>query len=77
VGAMNHWMSEFEHAPANDFAINIIQGDNDKTLDWVYNLKAFRQKFNTLSVTMIADGNHHLVNEKETLRTLIFKALKI
>ena len=74
---MNHWVSEFEHAPDNDFAINIIQGDNDKTLDWVYNLKAFGQKFNTLSVTMIADGNHHLVNEKETLRADIFGALKI
>ena len=77
IGAMNHWVSEFERAPANDFAINIIQGDNDKTLDWVHNLRAFRQKFTALSVTMIATGNHHLINEKEVLRTAIFDALKI
>ena len=76
VGAMNNWVSEFERAPANDFAINLIQGDSDKTLDWVHNLKAFNQKFSALSVTMIATGNHHLVNEKEDLRAQIFGALK-
>ncbi len=76
VGAMNNWVSEFERAPANDFAINLIQGDSDKTLDWVRNLKAFNQKFSALSVTMIATGNHHLVNEKEDLRAQIFGALK-
>lgn len=77
VGAMNNWVSEFERAPANNFAINLIQGDDDKTLDWVHNLKAFKQKFSALSVTMIATGNHHLVNEKEDLRAQIFAALRL
>jgi lysophospholipase len=76
VGAMNNWVSEFERAPTNDFAINLIQGDNDKTLDWVHNLKAFQQKFSALSVTMVATGNHHLVNEKEDLRAQVFDSLK-
>ena len=77
VGAMNQWIFEFERSEANDYPINIIQGDHDKTLDWVYNLEQFKQRLPSASVTIIEQGNHHLVNESEPLRTKIFAALKL
>ena len=77
VGAMNQWIFEFERSGANDFPINIIQGDHDKTLDWGYNLEQFKHRLPSASVTIIERGNHHLVNESEPLRTKIFAALKL
>ena len=77
VGAMNQWIFEFERSGTNDYPINIIQGDHDKTLDWGYNLEQFKHRLPSASVTIIERGNHHLVNESEPLRTKIFAALKL
>ena len=74
---MEQWISEFHHSPTNDYPIHIIQGNHDKTLDWEYNLARFKEKLPSVSVTMIEQGNHHLVNESEPLRKKIFSALKL
>ena len=39
--AADKWARQFEASSGNDFSVNIIQGDGDKTLDWKYNLKMF------------------------------------
>lgn len=77
VGAMNQWILEFKNSDENNYPIHIIQGDHDKTLDWVYNLEQFKRHLPSTSVTVIERGNHHLVNETEMLRAKIFAALKL
>ncbi|MDE0783975.1 MAG: alpha/beta hydrolase [Planktomarina sp.] len=77
VGAMNQWILEFKNTGKNNYPLNIIQGDHDKTLDWIYNLEQFKQHLPSISVTMIERGNHHLVNESEPLRAKIFAALRL
>jgi lysophospholipase len=77
VGAMDQWISEFAQSGKMDYPVHIIQGDNDKTLDWEYNLNQFRLKFNALQVSIIKRANHHLVNEEETLRDSIFAKIKL
>ena len=77
VGAMNQWILEFERSDDNDYPINIIQGDHDKTLDWSYNLEQFKDKFPAASVVVIGNVNHHMVNELESLRKQIFAALRL
>jgi alpha-beta hydrolase superfamily lysophospholipase len=77
VGAMDQWISEFAQSGKMDYPVHIIQGDNDKTLDWEYNLSQFRLKFNALQVSIIKRANHHLVNEEETLRDSIFAKIKL
>ena len=77
VGAMNQWILEFKNTTKNNYPVHIIQGDHDKTLDWVYNLEQFKQRLPSTSVTMIERGNHHLINESEPLRAKIFAALKL
>ena len=77
VGAMDKWVTEFEHSPFNHYPLHIIQGNHDKTLDWLYNLEQFKRKFPAASVNVIDGANHHLVNESESLRKKIFAALQI
>jgi alpha-beta hydrolase superfamily lysophospholipase len=77
IGAMDHWINEFKQSPKSDYPIHIIQGDNDNTLDWAYNLTQFEQTFGTMTKTIIARGNHHLVNESLPLRSTIFSNLKL
>ncbi len=77
VGAMNQWILEFTNTAKNNYPLHIIQGDHDKTLDWVYNLEQFKQHLPSVSVTMIEQANHHLVNEGEPLRAKIFAALRL
>ena len=77
VGAMDRWISEYAQAKKIDYPVHIIQGDNDKTLDWKYNLSQFRLKFNALQVSIIKRANHHLVNEEEALRESIFAKIEL
>ena len=77
VGAMDQWISEFAQANKVDYPVHIIQGDNDKTLDWKYNLSQFRLTFNALQVSIIKRANHHLVNEEEALRESIFAKIEL
>jgi alpha-beta hydrolase superfamily lysophospholipase len=76
VGAMAEWVVEIDHCSENDFAINVIQGDRDSTLDWQYNMKLLQRKFPNLSLQMIPGAGHHMVNEASALRAEIFSALK-
>ena len=75
--AMNRWARDFESCGSNDFPVNIIQGDADKTLDWKYNVNVFRQKLPNMNLHMIQSANHHMVNESEPLRTAIFDCLRL
>ena len=76
VGAMDQWVKEFEKLPLSEFPVHIIQGNHDKTLDWVHNLKQFALKFPLSTVSIIENANHHLVNESAPLRKEIFSALR-
>lgn len=77
IGAMDRWIQTFEQSAVNDFPIHIIQGDQDKTLDWRDNLEKFAQKYSAITATVIPEANHHLVNEKASLREVIFASIKL
>ena len=42
-----------------------------------YNLEQFKSKLSGLEVQIIANANHHMVNEIEPLRREIFAALRL
>jgi len=76
IGAMAEWVAEIESHPGNNFPINIIQGDEDGTLDWRYNIKLFEEKFPYMRLNLVSGAGHHMVNEREDLREKIFAAIK-
>lgn len=77
IGAMANWVEEIESHPGNNFPINVIQGDEDGTLDWRYNIKLFEEKFPQMNLCLINGAGHHMVNEREDLREKIFAAIEL
>lgn len=75
VGAMKEWVRFIERQPACDVPINIIQGDDDHTVEWRHNLKVLAEKFPLENELIIAGGRHHLVNETPEIRQQMWQAL--
>jgi alpha-beta hydrolase superfamily lysophospholipase len=77
VSAMAEWVVEIGQYPENPFAINVIQGDQDSTVDWQHNINVLQSKFPNMGLHIIQQAGHHLVNEASGLREEIFAALKL
>ena len=82
VGALIKWVSYFHQLlptqllPAQ-FAPLIIQGRNDQTVDWPYNITVIKKKFPEAAVFYVNEAGHQLVNETESFRQSIFSAMDI
>lgn len=70
--AMRVWIAHFLSSPSSQLAPLVVQGEQDKTVDWKYNLKKIRVKFPAVKVRMLHDGKHHLANESIELREQMF-----
>ena len=75
VSAMRDWMGTFENFSTTDLESFIVQGKKDRTVDWRFNVKAITEKFPACEVFYIEEGRHHLANESEEIRSLLFGAL--
>jgi lysophospholipase len=75
VRSLKQYLSRFEASAECDAAIHIVQGTKDSTVDWQYNLPALKKKFPNTHVTMIDGAQHHMVNEKKSIREEIFAAI--
>jgi lysophospholipase len=68
VGALRRWMKDFLVRPPSNRPLLVMQGDDDGTVDWRYNLRQIRRLFPRAEIGMLPGGKHHLVNESEALR---------
>jgi lysophospholipase len=69
VTALKEWIIRFhELASVSACEVLVIQGTDDNTVDWRYNLGVIERKFPNSRVHYITDGRHQLVNESEPLR---------
>jgi len=75
--AADKWARDFEACSGSNFAVNLIQGTEDTTLDWEYNLKVFQEKLPNLKVKLIEKAYHHMANEAPEIRDQIFGALDL
>lgn len=73
IGAMKRWAEEFSAFPQCHAPIKIIQGNQDITVEWTYNLKVIQEKFPNSTVHIIDAAQHHMVNEIPAIREDIFK----
>ena len=51
----------------------MIQGTDDDTVDWRYNLAILERLYPELELTLINGAKHHLVNETEIYRDEVFE----
>lgn len=75
VGAMKAWDQQFRHFPSLDKSVLVIQGTEDVTVAWRYNLQQIQRALPNARLEMIPGAGHQLVNEADALRAPIFTAI--
>lgn len=75
VGALKKWLNAFEQYGRCDVGMSIIQGGEDTTIDWRYNLVKIESKFPQARVYMVPEARHHLANESLQIRAKLLSIL--
>ena len=75
VSAMRRWMPRLLALPPNPVKTLILQGEQDLTVDWEWNLEVLARKFPNAEIHRHPEARHHLVNEAEPIRRALFDAL--
>jgi len=72
VGALLDWVRRIEAAPGSQRQPLIVQGEEDMTVDWRYNLDVLKGKFAAPQILMLPEARHHLANELPEIRRRYF-----
>ena len=75
VGAMLRWCRWLNAHPPLEYDATIIQGDQDSTVDWQRNIRAFERLFRRTQVRMIHGAMHELINEAPAWQKEVFNAV--
>ena len=75
VGSLKQYLKDFDLAPESQEPIHIIQGTDDNTVDWQYNLPALSGKFPNARTYIIDHARHHLVNDSVDFRGKVFATI--
>jgi len=73
--AMSDFQKRFAAAAPENEELHIIQGSDDTTVDWKYNLPNIVEKFPKAKTYMVADARHQLVNESAEYRGRVFSLI--
>lgn len=72
VLAMLDYQERFARAQVSNVPMHIIQGTDDKTVDWQNNIEKIAEKFPRSLSYLVAGARHHLVNESAEYRNKVF-----
>ena len=75
VGALARWIPRIEGAAPSTRQPLVIQGQDDKTVDWQHNLEVLKAKFNQPQTLLLPEARHHLANETPEIRARYFAFL--
>ncbi|MDN3522968.1 alpha/beta hydrolase [Halomonas ramblicola] len=75
ISAMRRWMPRLLALPPNPVPTLILQGEQDLTVDWEWNLQVLAKKFPNAEIHRHPEARHHLVNEAEPIRRALFATL--
>ena len=75
VAAMADYQQRFAVAGQSEVPVQIIQGTDDRTVDWRKNLPLIREKFPAGRSHLLVNAKHHLVNESAIFQELLFARL--
>ncbi len=68
VTAMKDWLARFAAQTAVELPTLIVQGQQDDTVDWRYNIPHIMAKLPQARLHYIAEARHHLANESPAIR---------
>ncbi|MFC3885780.1 alpha/beta hydrolase [Bacillus songklensis] len=75
VEALMKWNDSIEKGEPSAANVLVIQGKKDTTVDWEYNIVFLLRKFPNITVQLVENGKHHLLNEEEMTRRQVFNSI--
>lgn len=75
VTAMKNWLDRFPAQAPITLPTLLVQGDDDTTVDWRYNIPALLGKLPNGRAEYIPGARHQLINESEPFRQALWRAL--
>lgn len=75
VGALANWIQYFQGLAPINFPLLVVQGKEDTTVDWRFNLPIIHQKFGGTAAVYLSEAGHQLANESEDIRKEIYLAM--
>ena len=75
VRSLKTYLESFDAAANSSAPLHIVQGTEDTTVDWRYNLPKLTTKFPAARTHIIEGARHHLVNESAEYRERIFATM--
>jgi alpha-beta hydrolase superfamily lysophospholipase len=76
IGAMLEWADLVESGSCQDGHMTVIQGTDDKTVDWQHNIQVLRRLYSEIDVLLVEGGRHHLANEGLPWREQVFSKIQ-
>lgn len=76
VGAMKVWSQQFRAFRSLDKPVLVLQGTDDQTVEWRYNLKQLGRKLPRARLYFIEGAGHQLINESDEYRHQVFAKLQ-
>ncbi|MEL0027758.1 MAG: alpha/beta hydrolase [Perlucidibaca sp.] len=75
VGSAIRWEARMQAMPGCRFPLTLVQGLEDETVDWRYNVEFVREHCFLERLIEVPGASHHLANEREDLREQVMAAL--
>ena len=75
VGALRRWLAALSPSDLGVGPALVVQGDEDRTVDWKYNLAVIDKLFPGSRVEYLPGGGHQLANESEEMRRRYYRAV--
>lgn len=73
IGAMLDWSAGYQGlCGRDDICPLIIQGEQDETVDWRFNLQTLTRQYPNQQRLLLKDGRHNLANEVKEIRQQYF-----
>lgn len=73
VAAMKNWIDRFADQPEIHLPTLIVQGQQDDTVDWGFNIPAILEKIPKAQLQYIGEARHHLANETPAIRAHLWQ----
>lgn len=75
VAAMAQWDRKFNSLATQWQPLVVVQGDQDLTVDWHYNVRRVQQVFPDTRLQLVEGAGHQLVNEAEPWRSQVLATI--
>ncbi|MEH6590327.1 MAG: alpha/beta hydrolase [Halioglobus sp.] len=75
IGALRRWLAGLSFKDLGLGSVLVLQGDNDGTVDWRYNMKKITSLLPQSHIEYLSGGGHHLANETADIRRQYFRLI--